>query len=82
MGGINVFKSQWVKIITQRGISMESIFSFVTALGISVIFVTPLTLIVGVINAIKKPDKEAKPYTIMAIISAYLIIIPIIGISM
>ena len=61
---------------------MESIFRFITILGMWTIFITPLTLIVGVINAIKKPDKEAVPYIIMAIISAYLIIIPIISILM
>lgn len=59
---------------------MEGILEFITLLGLSVIFVTPLTLIVGIINAIKKPDKEAKPFIIMAVISAYLIIIPIIGV--
>lgn len=47
-------------------------------LGMYTIFITPLTLIVGLINAIKKPKEEAMPYTIMAIISAYLIILPII----
>lgn len=61
---------------------MESIFKLFLILGMYTIFITPLTLTVGVINAIKKPKEAAIPYTIMAIISAYLIIIPIISILM
>ena len=41
-------------------------------------FITPLTLVLGIINAIKKPGDESRPYTIMAIVSAYLIIIPLL----
>lgn len=48
--------------------------------GMWTIFITPLTLTIGVINAIKKPEKEAMPYTLMAIISAYLIIMPLMSV--
>lgn len=61
---------------------MEGIFRFFLILGLYTIFITPLTLIVGVINAIKEPKEKAMPYIIMAIISAYLIIMPIMGILM
>ena len=41
--------------------------------------ITPLTLVVGIINAIKKTDKqEVILYTVMAIISAYLIVFAIL----
>ena len=59
---------------------MESILRMTSILSAYTMLITPLTLIVGVINAIKKPKKDAMPYTIMAIISAYLIIIPIMAI--
>lgn len=70
------------KWFIKGGISVEIIFKIFTILGLWTIFITPLTLTVGIINAIKKPEKEAVPYIIMAVISAYLIIIPIIGILM
>ena len=38
---------------------------------------TPLTLTLGIIYSIKKPENEATPYKIMAVISSYLIIIPL-----
>ncbi|WP_238883848.1 hypothetical protein [Clostridium sp. YIM B02551] len=58
---------------------MEGIFKLVVLIGIGTIFITPLTLIVGIVNAIKRPEGESKSYMIMAIISAYLIIMPIFG---
>lgn len=59
---------------------MEKIIDFFAVIGLLASFITPLTLVVGIINAIKKPKDEAKPYTIMAIISAYLIIMPLMRI--
>lgn len=59
---------------------MEVILRIFLILGINTIFITPLTLVLGIINAIKKPKEEAKKYTIMAVVSAYLIIIPIMAI--
>lgn len=56
---------------------MDKIIEFLALAGMWTIFITPLTLTIGVINAIKKPEKEAMPYTVMAIISAYLIIMPL-----
>jgi hypothetical protein len=55
---------------------VDEAIKFFALAGIWTIFITPLTLTIGVINAIKKPEKEAIPYTVMAIISAYLIIMP------
>lgn len=59
---------------------MEGILRIFLILGIYTIFITPFTLVIGIINAIKKPKEEAKKYTIMAVVSAYLIIIPIMAI--
>jgi hypothetical protein len=56
---------------------VDKIIEFFALAGMSTIFITPLTLTIGVINAIRKPEKEAMPYTVMAIISAYLIIMPL-----
>lgn len=47
-------------------------------LGIYTIWITPLTLVMGLIYSIKKPEEEATPYKIMAVVSAYLIIITFI----
>nr|WP_312578005.1 hypothetical protein [Sedimentibacter sp.] len=49
----------------------------VIVIGYWTIWVTPLTLVLGIIYAIKKPENEATPYLIMAIVSAYLIILPL-----
>ncbi len=57
---------------------MSDILRFIAGLGEITIFITPLTFTIGIINSIKKSDKEAKLYKIMAIISSYLIIIPLI----
>lgn len=42
--------------------------------GLYTIWLTPLTLIMGLIYAIKKPEKDATPYKIISVVSAYLII--------
>lgn len=55
---------------------MEKIIEVFALVGLWTIFITPLTLTIGIIFAIKKPNEEAMPYTVMAIISAYLIIMP------
>ncbi len=59
-------------------IIIREILLMVGKIGEATLFITPLTLVVGIINAIKKEEKESKPYKIMAIISAYLIIIPLL----
>ncbi|MBB6696498.1 hypothetical protein [Clostridium algidicarnis] len=51
---------------------MMEILKLMGGLGEIAVFITPLTLVIGIINAIKKPEKESTPYKIMAIISAYL----------
>ncbi len=57
---------------------MIEILKFIASLGEISMFITPLTFVVGIINAIKKPEGKSKPYPIMAIVSAYLIIVPLI----
>lgn len=57
---------------------MIEILEFIGGIGELAVFITPLTLVIGIINAIKKPKGESKPYTVMAIVSAYLIIIPLL----
>jgi hypothetical protein len=57
---------------------VDKIIELFALAGMWTIFITPLTLTIGVINAIKKTEKEAMLYTIMAIISAYLIIMPLV----
>lgn len=57
---------------------MSSLLKFIADMGGITMLITPLTLVIGIINAIKKPKGESKPYTIMAIVSAYLIIVPLI----
>ncbi|MBL4933228.1 hypothetical protein [Clostridium paridis] len=61
---------------------MEGLLRLVAMIGMVTIFITPLTLIVGIVNAIKKPEGQSRPYMIMAIISAYLIVMPIFGAMM
>lgn len=51
---------------------------FIGGIGELAMVITPLTLVIGIINAIKKPEEDAKIYKIMAIISSYLIIIPLL----
>ncbi|WP_034439939.1 hypothetical protein [Clostridium ihumii] len=57
---------------------MNEILSFIASMGELTMFITPLTLVIGIINAIKKPKEQSKKYTVMAVISAYLVIVPII----
>ena len=60
------------------GEELMEIFEFIGGLGEILAIITPLTLVVGIINAIKKTDKqEVILYTVMAIISAYLIVFAI-----
>ncbi len=54
------------------------ILEFIGGLGEVLMVVTPLTLVIGIINAIKKDGNISVVYKVMAIISAYLIIIPLI----
>jgi hypothetical protein len=53
---------------------MLEIISIIGYIGFYTIWITPFTLITGIIYAIKKPEKEATPYKNAAIVSAYLII--------
>ena len=59
-------------------INMNEILKFIAELGELFVIITPLTLVIGIINAVKKQDEQSKVYTIMAVISAYQIIIPLI----
>lgn len=56
----------------------NNILKTIDGIGELAIFFTPLTFTIGIINSIKKSDKEAKLYKILAIISAYLIFTPMI----
>lgn len=53
---------------------MLEIINIIGIIGLYTIWITPFTLITGIIYSIKKPDNESKPYKISAILSAYLII--------
>lgn len=55
---------------------MGTILEFIAGVGEIAVLITPITLIIGIVNGIKKPKEESVLYIIMAIISAYLIIIP------
>jgi len=57
---------------------MDKVLGLIILFGIYTIWITPLTFTMGIIYSIKKPEKEATPYKIIAVISAYLIIIPLI----
>ncbi|MGG7142378.1 hypothetical protein ACQPVP_02805 [Clostridium nigeriense] len=57
---------------------MYNILKSIAGIGEFTMFITPLTFTIGLINSIKKSDKEAKPYKFMAVISAYLIFVPLI----
>lgn len=56
---------------------MMEVLKFIGVIGEVAVFITPLTLVIGIINAIKKPEEKSLPYKVMAIVSAYLIIIPL-----
>lgn len=47
-------------------------------IGLYTLWITPFTLVMGIIYAIKKPEEEATPYKIMAVVSAYLIIFTLV----
>lgn len=57
---------------------MMELLKFIAGIGEISVLITPLTLVIGIINAIKKPKEESTPYKIMAIVSAYLVIIPLL----
>jgi hypothetical protein len=67
----------YIKVMKGRLI-MSSILKTIAGVGEFFMFITPLTFTIGIINSIKKSNKEAKPYKVMAIISSYLIIVPLI----
>jgi hypothetical protein len=46
----------------------------IRAISLYTAWITPFTFTIGLIYSIKKPEKEALPYKIMAVISAYLIV--------
>lgn len=50
------------------------IFSILGFIGLYTIWLTPLTFVMGLIHAIKKPENEATPYKIIAVVSFYFII--------
>ena len=58
---------------------MWPLLEFIAHIGELTMFITPLTLTIGIINSIKKPKGEDVGYKIMAIISAYLIVVPLIN---
>lgn len=55
-----------------------SIYSILATIGLYTIWITPLTFVMGLIYSIKKPEKEATPYKVIAVISAYLIVFTIL----
>lgn len=57
---------------------MMYILETISGLGEVLMFITPLTFVIGIINAIKKDGEGSTVYKVMAIISAYLIIIPLL----
>ena len=56
---------------------MTMLLELIGGIGEVFMVITPLTLVIGIINAIKKDGNSSTAYKIMAIISAYLIIIPL-----
>ena len=68
-----------IKLNQYKGeIYLFQLLNFISEICTVAMFITPLTLIIGIINAIKKPEEDAMPSKVMAVISAYLIIIPLI----
>lgn len=57
---------------------MHTILKFINEFSELAILITPLTLVIGIINSIKISDERTIYYKIMAIISAYLIFLPLI----
>jgi len=58
-------------------VDMTMLLELIGGIGEVFMAITPLTLVIGIINAIKKDGNSSTAYKIMAIISAYLIIIPL-----
>lgn len=56
---------------------MHILLDLISSLGKFLIFITPLTLGIGIINSIKKTGNESLFYIIITIISLYLILIPL-----
>lgn len=61
-----------------KGSEIMEILKFIGGLGEVLIVITPLTLVIGVINAIKKDGNISAAYKAMAVLSPYLIIVPLI----
>jgi hypothetical protein len=57
---------------------MMEILKFIGGLGEVLMVITPLTLVIGIINAIKKDGNSSAAYKAMAVLSAYLIVVPLI----
>jgi len=57
---------------------MINILNFISGVGEVLIFITPMMLVIGIVNSIKKSGNESTFYKILAIVSAYLIFIPLI----
>lgn len=57
---------------------MGDMVELIAAIGEVAMIITPLTFVIGLINSIKKPKEEARWFIVMTIISAYLIIVPLI----
>lgn len=57
---------------------MGDIIELIVAIGEVAMIITPLTFVIGLINSIKRPKEEARWFIVMTIISAYLIIVPLI----
>ncbi len=57
---------------------MYSILKFINEFSELAALITPLTLVIGIINSIKISDERTIYYKIMAIVSAYLIFLPLI----
>jgi len=57
---------------------MEFILKFIAGIGRFLCLITPFTLVWGLVNAIRRPEPEYKVYLVIAIISSYLIFVPII----
>lgn len=57
---------------------MYSILKFINGFSELAALITPLTLVIGIINSIKISDERTIYYKIMAIVSGYLIFLPLI----
>lgn len=57
---------------------MYSILKFINEFSELAALITPLTLVIGIINSIKISDERTIYYKIMEIVSGYLIFLPLI----